>query len=76
MHLIRKSIRYIRSKDHKAFTAQLKKVYGIFSLKAAERDSKIMASAFIAYRDTEHHAHKTMPVQIVGAIMRNVVREL
>ncbi len=36
MHLIRKTVRYIPSKDYKAFTAQLKKVYGAASLKAAE----------------------------------------
>ena len=35
VHLIRNSVRYIPSKDYKAFTAQLKKVYGASSLKAA-----------------------------------------
>ena len=35
VHLIRNSIRYIPSKDYKAYTAQLKKVYGASSLKAA-----------------------------------------
>ncbi len=36
VHLIRNSIRYIPSKDYKAFTTQLKKVYGAASLKAAQ----------------------------------------
>lgn len=36
VHLIRNSIKYIPSKDYKAYTAQLKKVYGAPSLKAAE----------------------------------------
>lgn len=35
VHLIRNSIKYVPSKDYKAFTSQLKKVYGASSLKAA-----------------------------------------
>ncbi len=35
VHLIRNSIKYIPSKDYKAYTSQLKKVYGAVSLKAA-----------------------------------------
>lgn len=35
VHLIRNSIKYIPSKDYKAYTSQLKKVYGASSLKAA-----------------------------------------
>ncbi len=35
VHLIRNSIKYIPSKDYKAYTLQLKKVYGAVSLKAA-----------------------------------------
>lgn len=35
VHLIRNSIKYIPSKDYKAYTAQLKKVYGASSLKAS-----------------------------------------
>ncbi|WP_110952991.1 IS256 family transposase [Anaerosinus massiliensis] len=35
VHLIRNSIKYVPSKDYKGFTAQLKKVYGASSLKAA-----------------------------------------
>lgn len=38
VHMIRNSIKYIPSKDYKAFTAQLKKVYGASSLKAAEAE--------------------------------------
>lgn len=38
VHLIRNSIKYIPSKDYKAYTAQLKKVYGAVSLKAAEAE--------------------------------------
>ena len=38
VHLIRNSIKYIPSKDYKAYTAQLKKVYGAASLKAAEAE--------------------------------------
>lgn len=38
VHLIRNSIKYIPSKDYKAYTAQLKKVYGAASLKASEAE--------------------------------------
>jgi len=38
VHLIRNSIKYIPSKDYKAYTAQLRKVYGAASLKAAEAE--------------------------------------
>lgn len=38
VHLIRNSVKYIPSKDYKAFTAQLKKVYGSSSLKAAQAE--------------------------------------
>ena len=39
VHLIRNSVKYIPSKDYKAYTGQLKKVYGAVSLKAAEAES-------------------------------------
>lgn len=39
VHMVRNSIKYIPSKDYKAFTAQIKKVYGAASLKAAEAES-------------------------------------
>lgn len=38
VHLIRNSIKYIPSKDYKAYTSQLKKIYGAASLKAAEAE--------------------------------------
>ena len=38
VHLIRNSMKYIPSKDYKAFTSQLKKIYGAVSLKAAEAE--------------------------------------
>lgn len=38
VHLIRNSIKYIPSKDYKAYTAHLKKIYGAPSLKAAEAE--------------------------------------
>ena len=38
VHLIRNSIKYVPNKDYKRFTAQLKKVYGAASLKAAESE--------------------------------------
>ena len=36
--MIRNSVKYIPSKDYKEFTAQLKKLYGAASLKAAESE--------------------------------------
>lgn len=38
VHLVRNSIRYVPSKGYKNFTAQLKKVYGAASLKAARAE--------------------------------------
>lgn len=38
VHLIRNSIKYVPSKSYKAFTSQLKKIYGATSLKAAEAE--------------------------------------
>lgn len=38
VHLIRNSIKYVPSKDYKAFTANLKKIYGAPSLKAAQAE--------------------------------------
>ena len=35
VHLIRNSIKYIPSKDYKAYTTQLKKIYGAVNIKAA-----------------------------------------
>ena len=49
VHLIRNSVRYIPSKDYKAFTAQLKKVYGAASLKAAEAEFERFKQAWSQY---------------------------
>ena len=49
VHLIRNSIKYIPSKDCKAFTAQLKRVYGASSLKAAEAEFERFRQAWSQY---------------------------
>ena len=49
VHLIRSSVRYIPSKDYKAYTAQLKKVYGAPSLKAAEAEFERFKQAWSQY---------------------------
>ena len=49
VHLIRNSIKYIPSKDYKAFTSQLKKVYGAASLKAAEAEFERFKQAWSQY---------------------------
>lgn len=49
VHLIRNSIKYIPSKDYKAFTSQLKKVYGAPSLKAAEAEFERFKQAWSQY---------------------------
>lgn len=49
VHLIRNSIKYVPSKDYKAFTAQLKKVYGAPSLKAAEAEFERFKQAWSSY---------------------------
>ena len=49
VHLIRNSVRYIPSKDYRAFTAQLKKVYGVASLKAAEAEFERFRQAWSQY---------------------------
>lgn len=49
VHLIRNSIRYIPSKDYKVYTAQLKKVYGAASLKAAEAEFERFKQAWSHY---------------------------
>lgn len=49
VHLIRNSIKYIPSKDYKAYTAQLKKVYGAVSLKAAEAEFERFKQAWNKY---------------------------
>lgn len=49
VHLIRNSIKYIPSKDYKAYTAQLKKVYGAASLKSAEAEFERFKQAWSRY---------------------------
>ena len=49
VHLIRNSIKYIPSKDYKAFTAQLKKVYGAASVKAAQAEFERFKQAWSQY---------------------------
>jgi transposase-like protein len=49
VHMIRNSIKYIPSKEYKAFTTQLKKVYGAASLKAAEAEFERFKQAWSQY---------------------------
>jgi transposase-like protein len=49
VHMIRNSIKYIPSKDYKAFTAQLKKVYGAASLKASVAEFERFKQAWSHY---------------------------
>ena len=49
VHMIRNSVKYVPSKDYKRFTAQLKKVYGASSLKAAEAEFERFKQAWSQY---------------------------
>lgn len=49
VHLIRNSIKYVPSKDYKAFTAHLKKVYGAPSLKASQAEFEKFQQAWSSY---------------------------
>lgn len=49
VHLIRNSIKYIPSKEYKKYTAQLKKIYGASSLKAAEVEFERFKQAWSGY---------------------------
>ena len=49
VHLIRNSIKYIPSKDYRAYTAQLKRVYGAPSLKAAKAEFERFKQAWSQY---------------------------
>lgn len=49
VHLIRNSIKYVPSKDYKAFTASLKKVYGAQSLKASQSAFEAFKQQWSAY---------------------------
>ena len=47
--LIRNSIKYVPSKDYKAFTASIKKVYGASSLKAAQAEFEKFKQTWSCY---------------------------
>ncbi len=49
VHMVRNSVKYVPSKDYKRFTAQLKKVYGASSLKAAEAEFERFKQAWSQY---------------------------
>ena len=49
VHLVRNSIKYIPSRDYKAFTGHLKKVYGAASRKAAEAEFERFKQAWSQY---------------------------
>lgn len=49
VHLIRNSMKYIPSKEYKKYTAQLKKIYGAASLKAAEAEFERFRQAWSSY---------------------------
>lgn len=49
VHLIRNSVKYIPSKDYKAFTSQLKKVYGAPSVKAARAEFEKLKQTWSSY---------------------------
>ncbi len=49
VHMLRNSVKYVPSKDYKRFTAQLKKVYGAASLKAAEAEFERFKQSWSQY---------------------------
>ncbi len=50
VHLIRNSVKYIPSKDYKAYTTQLRKIYNAPSLKAAEAEFERLQQAWSHYK--------------------------
>ena len=50
VHMIRNSIKYVPTKDYRKFTAQLKKIYGAASLKAAEAEFEKFKKDWSAYK--------------------------
>jgi len=50
VHLIRNSVKYIPSKDYKAYTTQLRKIYNAPSLKAAEAEFERFQQAWSQYK--------------------------
>lgn len=49
VHLIRNSIKYVPSKDYKAFTSHLRKIYGAPNRKAAEAEFEKFRQAWSSY---------------------------
>ena len=49
VHLIRNSIKYIPTKEYKAYTGQIRKVYGAASLKAAQAEFERFRQAWSQY---------------------------
>lgn len=49
VHLIRNSIKYVPSKDYKAYTAHLKKIYGAVNLKSATTEFERFKEAWKQY---------------------------
>lgn len=49
VHLIRNSLKYVPSKDYKAFTGQLKKIYGALNLKTAQAEFERFCETWIKY---------------------------
>lgn len=49
VHMVRNSTKYVPTKDYKAFTAQLKKIYGAVSLKAANAEFERFKEAWKHY---------------------------
>ena len=50
VHLIRNSVKYIPSKDYKAYTTQLRKIYNAPSLKAAESEFERFQQSWSQYK--------------------------
>lgn len=50
VHIIRNSVKYIPSKDYKAYTGQLKKIYNAPSLKAAKAEFERFQQAWSQYK--------------------------
>ena len=49
VHLIRNSLKYVPSKDYKAFTSQLKKIYGAINLKGAQAEFERFCDVWAKY---------------------------
>ena len=62
VHMIRNSIKYVPTKDYKAFTSQLKKVYGASSLKAALAEFERFKEAWKHYPGAVSVCAKNYPL--------------